>query len=157
MEVRDAIESDAEALAEIADAPVDVMRNLVHDRTVRVAERDQSGSDPHADAGGDETAALVGFVSFDARERTVHVTQFGGTVEACERLLGEPVRFAVNEGMSVELLVAEDDAERREAAERAGFERTGRGPRFGELPTVRYRLDSSAGGRGRGSDATPGE
>ena len=144
MEVRDAVEADAEALAGIADAPVDVMRNLVHDRTVRVAERDQSAAGPHADVAGETDTAIAGFVSFDARERTVHVTQFGGTVEACERLLGEPVRFATNEGMSVELLVSEGDDHRREAAERAGFTRDGRGPRFGDRPTLRYRHDSGA-------------
>ena len=141
MEVRDAVEADAEALAGIADAPVDVMRNLVHDRTVRVAERDQSAIDPNADVAEDADAAIVGFVSFDAREHTVHVTQFGGTVEACERLLGEPVRFATNEGMAVELLVSEADDGRREAAERARFEQSGSGPRFGGRPTLRYRLD----------------
>ncbi len=145
MEVRDAVEADAESLAGIADAPVDVMRNLVHDRTVRVAERDPSAAGPNADAAGDEGDAIAGFVSFDAKEGTVHVTQFGGTPEACERLLAEPVRFASNEGMAVELLVAEDDGERRDAAERAGFGRAGRGPRFGGTPTVRYRLDPAEG------------
>ena len=37
MEIRDAIEADAERLAALTGAPADVMRNLVHDRTVRVA------------------------------------------------------------------------------------------------------------------------
>ena len=143
MEVRDAVEADAESLAGIADAPVDVMRNLVHDRTVRVAERDPASAGPNADAGDsrDDADAVAGFVSFDAKESTVHVTQFGGTPEACERLLAEPVRFAASEGMAVELLVAEDDDPRHEAAERAGFDRAGRGPRFGGTSTVRYRLD----------------
>ena len=145
MEVRDAVEADAESLAGIADAPVDVMRNLVHDRTVRVAERDPASAGPNADAGDapdDANAdAIAGFVSFDVTGETVHVTQFGGTPEACERLLAEPVRFAAREGMTVELLVTEDDDARREAAERAGFGRAGRGPRFGGAPTVRYRLD----------------
>ena len=143
MEVRDAVEEDSESLAGIADAPVDVMRNLVHDRTVRVAERDRSSAGPNADADDDAADAIAGFVSFDAKEGTVHVTQFGGTPEACERLLAEPVRFASNEGMTVELLVAEDDDARCEAAERAGFGRAGRGPLFGGTPTVRYRLDPS--------------
>ena len=143
MEVRDAVEEDSESLAGIADAPVDVMRNLVHDRTVRVAERDRSSAGPNADAGGDEDDPIAGFVSFDAKEGTVHVTQFGGTPEACERLLAEPVRFASNEGMTVELLVTEDDEARREAAERTGFQNEGRGPRFGGRSTVRYRLDPS--------------
>ena len=147
MEVRDAVEADAESLAGIADAPVDVMRNLVHDRTVRVAERDPASAGPNADAGDsrDDADDVAGFVSFDAKDDTVHVTQFGGTPEACERLLAEPVRFAASEGMQVELLVTEGDDPRREAAERAGFDRAGRGPRFGGTPTVRYRLDPAGG------------
>ncbi|WP_216824867.1 hypothetical protein [Salinigranum rubrum] len=48
MEVRDAVEADAEALAAIVDAPADVMRNVVHDRTVRVAVR-QNDPGPNAD------------------------------------------------------------------------------------------------------------
>ena len=143
MEVRDAVEADAESLAGIADAPVDVMRNLVHDRTVRVAERDPASAGPNADAGDAPDDAVAGFVSFDAKDGTVHVTQFGGTQEACERLLAEPVRFAAREGMAVELLVTEGDDSRREAAERAGFDYAGRGPRFSGTPTVRYRLDPS--------------
>jgi len=124
-EVRDGVEADAEALATIEDVPTDVIRNLVHDRTVRVAEVD---GDP------------VGFVSFDARDGTVHVTQVGGSTDACERLLAEPVRFAAREGMAVELLVPVDDGTVRDAAERAGFEEDGEGPPFGGTRTVRYRL-----------------
>ena len=124
MEVRDAVESDAEVLAAIADAPEDVMRNLVHDRTVRVSE---TGED------------LVGFVSFDAKDRTVHITQLAGPREACTRLLEEPVRFAEREGMTVELLVGEGDADRRAAAEEVGFSEAGDGPRFGDTRTIRYR------------------
>jgi hypothetical protein len=124
MQVRDAVEADAEALAELTDAPEDVMRNLVHDRTVRVAEE-----------GGD----LVGFVSFDARREVVHVTQLEGPEDICERLLEEPVRFARSESMAVELLVAESDEETRAAAEAVSFVRDGPGPRFDDTPTVRYR------------------
>jgi hypothetical protein len=127
MDVRDAVEADAERMAELTGAPTDVMRNLVHDRTVRVAQVD------------DEEP--VGFVSFDAQRQTVHVTQMEGTQEACERLLEEPMRFASGEGMSVELLVAEDDDGLRGVATDAGFTEHGAGPRFGGTPTVRYRLD----------------
>lgn len=52
MNVRDALEADADALASIADSPTDVMRNLVHDRTVRVAE--DGTHDPNADVPSDE-------------------------------------------------------------------------------------------------------
>ena len=101
MNVRDAVEADASALSSLADAPTDVMRNLVHDRTVRVAERESQSVGPNADV-DDEGAELLGFVSFDARERTVHVTQLEGDIEDCVRLLEEPIRFADAEGMAVE-------------------------------------------------------
>ena len=127
MDIRDAVEADADRLAELTESPQDVMRNLVHDRTVRVA------------TGDDE---IVGFVSYDAREETVQVTQLEGTDEIRDQLLQEPVRFAGNEGMAVELLVPEDESETREAAEDAGFEHTGPGPTFEGQPTVRYRLES---------------
>ncbi|MFW6017930.1 MAG: hypothetical protein ACOCPX_03845, partial [Halapricum sp.] len=102
MEVRDAVEADAGRLAELTDAPRDVMRNLIHDRTVRVAESDEE---------------LSGFVSFDARERTVHVTQLEGSTEACTRLIEEPMGFAAGEGMAVELLVPESNDTVRQAVE----------------------------------------
>ena len=151
MNVRDAVEADAEAIAAIADGPADVMRNLIHDRTVRVAEAE---TDDAADEGNDtadddgeprETASeegttVRGFVSYDARERTVHVTQFGGAADACAELLREPIRFARTENMTVELLVETDDEAMRTAAEEAGFEETGPGPTFRGSPTVRYRI-----------------
>ena len=131
MDVRDAVEADAERLGELAETPEDVMRNLVHDRTVRVAI-----------AGAEETAdSIAGFVSFDAREGTVHVTQLAGDGEACTRLLDEPVGFAEREGMAVELLVPDGRDEIRTAAEAAEFQERGSGPRFDGTPTTRYRLE----------------
>lgn len=127
MDVRDAVEADAHRLAELTGAPTDVMRNLVHDRTVRVAEK------------GDD---VVGFVSFDAERDVVHVTQLEGTVDAEQRLLEEPCRFAHNEGMVVEMLVVGEDRDLREVAEDAGFEDRGTGPVFDGTPTIRYRLDA---------------
>ena len=126
MEVREAVEADAGRLATLADAPADTMRNLVHDRTVRVA---------------DEGGEIVGFVSFDARRDAVHVTQLDGTGEAAARLLDEPARFARAEGMAAELLVEESRSELQRAATAAGFERAGPGPRFEGAPTVRFRLE----------------
>lgn len=126
MEMRDAIEADAGRLASLTDAPRDVMRNLIHDRTVRVVEDDDG---------------IRGFVSYDARQTTVYVTQIEGDREVFADLLEEPVRFARTEGMTVELLVPETDSEIREAAAEAGFERTGGGPRFDGEPTTRYRID----------------
>lgn len=126
MKMRDAIEADAGRLASLTDSPRDVMRNLVHDRTVRVAE-----------ANGE----IQGFVSYDARKQTVYVTQLEGNSEVYEDLLAEPVRFARTESMAVELLVPEENAGIQDAATNVGFEHVGSGPRFSGEPTTRYRLD----------------
>jgi len=126
MQIRDAVEADAGRLADLTDAPRDVMRNLIHDRTVRVAEDDEE---------------IVGFVSFDARAETVHVTQIEGSTDACERLLEEPIGFAEREGMAVELLVPESSETVREAVLDVGFDEEGTGPTFDGTPTVRYRLE----------------
>jgi hypothetical protein len=137
MDVRDAVEADADRLAELTGQPADVMRNLVHDRTVRVAVEPPDGG-----AGGDEDEdgdRVLGFVSYDAQNGVVHITQLEGTLPACERVLEEPLRFAEGEGMPVELLVAENADEKRDLAEAAGFRDEGRGPAFDGMPTVRYR------------------
>jgi len=126
MELRDAIEADAGRLAGLTDTPRDVMRNLVHDRTVRVAERE---------------GEIVGFVSFDAREGTVHVTQLEGEADVYDDLLAEPVRFARSERMSVELLAPDEEEDAQDAANAAGFDRVGNGPYFDGESTTRYRLD----------------
>ncbi|MHC3436641.1 hypothetical protein ACYJ1Y_00750 [Natrialbaceae archaeon A-gly3] len=144
MNVRDALEADADAIASIADAPTDVMRNLVHDRTVRVAE--DGTHDPNADVddtryNGSSPEDLLGFISFDAQDETVHVTQIEGTEDACQRLLAEPVRFAECESMNVEMLtpVREDDV--IAAARELGFEENGFGPQFDGARTIRFRLE----------------
>lgn len=143
MHVRDAREGDADALAAIADAPTDVMRNLVHDRTVRVAEEED-----HSDEGSGDTAErfgqadpadILGFVSFDAREHTVYVTQLRGSREACERLLDEPISFATQESMEVELLMPESLSELIDVARDRGFVTGRSGPRFDGEQTVRLR------------------
>ncbi|QFU82169.1 hypothetical protein [Natronorubrum aibiense] len=144
MNVRDALEADADALASIADSPTDVMRNLVHDRTVRIAE--DGTHDPNADVSssqynGSSPEDILGFISFDARADTVHVTQLGGTDKACERLLAEPVRFAEQESMAVEVLISPETDAVEDAAEALGFERRGRGPQFDGAPTTRFRLE----------------
>lgn len=126
MDVRDAVEADAEPLAALTGTPQDVMRNLIHDRTVRVAE----GED-----------GIGGFISYDAREQTVHVTQMEGDPDTLDRLLDEPIRFAQTEGMAVELLVPESEKQAQQAARDAGFGEVGRGPRFDGEPTDRFRLE----------------
>jgi hypothetical protein len=127
MEVRDAVEADAGRLAALADAPAETMVDLVHDRTVYIAE---------------ETDDIVGFVSFDARRDAVHITQFDGRREAVERLLDEPIRFARNEDMDIELLVEDPRNDLKRAATEAGFREIGAGPRFDGTKTVKFRLDS---------------
>ncbi|WP_247003504.1 hypothetical protein [Halosolutus gelatinilyticus] len=144
MNVRDALEADADALASIADSPTDVMRNLVHDRTVRVAE--DGPRDPNADVdesqyGVSDPEDLLGFISFDAQEDTVHITQLDGTADACRRLLAEPVRFAERESMDVEVLVPPGTEPVETAAEELGFEKRGTGPRFDGSRTIRFRLE----------------
>ena len=129
MEIRDAVEADAGRLADLADSPPDVMRNLVHDRTVLVATEDEE---------------VAGFVSYDAKQGTVHVTQLAGPTEVCERLLKEPIAFAEREHMAVELLVTADESEVEAAVEAAGFTDSGSGPKFAGESTVRYRLEPEA-------------
>lgn len=162
MEVRDAVEADADALAALTDVPASALRNVVHDRTVRVlvdapTVADAAAPDDSGATGGDEELAggdaadavpapeatddgtVRGFVSFDVRDGVVHLTQFGGDRAAYDRLLAEPLRFAAAESMPVEVLVGEDDEEMRTALEAEGFELQGRGPAFGGTPTFRYR------------------
>lgn len=126
MEVRDALEADAERLAALTEVPPDVMRNLIHDRTVRVAVSE---------------GEIHGFVSFDARADTVHVTQLKGEPETFNRLLDEPVGFARNERMAVQLLAPTDETDLPAAATAAGFKSAGPGPRFGGEPTEKFRLE----------------
>ena len=47
--IRDAVESDAETLGSIVDLPADALRNVVHDRTVRLAVEPASDPGPNAD------------------------------------------------------------------------------------------------------------
>jgi hypothetical protein len=142
MEVRDAVEADAEALSGLADTPTDVMRGVIHDRTVRVLE-----SRDNADHGRDDDdaiGALEGFVSFDARSGTVYVTQLAGeSADVCSRLLEEPRRFADCEHMAVEFVIEESQEAARQAARDEGFEAVGPGPRFEGERTTRFRLEPS--------------
>lgn len=128
MEVRDAVEDDAARLAELTGAPTSVTRELVHDRTTRIA------------ASGDADDA-AGVVSFDARRDAVHVTQLAGTSEAVSRLLEEPIRFARCEDMAVEVVLEATETELQGIVDEAGFERAGSGPRFEGRETVAFRLD----------------
>lgn len=155
MTVRDAVERDAPAMAALSDAPEPVLRDVIHERSVRVLVGDGGSAAGTGDTGAPpderETAEvdLHGFVSFDAREDAVHVTEFGGDRAACERLLDEPVGFAEREGLPVALLLREEseDDPMRAAVDAAGFAEAGAGPRFRGAPTRRYRYDPGETGR----------
>jgi len=157
VEVRDAVEADAETLGAIVDLPADALRNVVHDRTVRLAVAPDRDPGPNADvdratdaadaneATGDDAPAdeaVHGFVAFDVEDGTVHVTQLAGEATVAERLLAEPVRFAVNEGLDVALVVPESEHDIAAAAEAAGFELVGPGPQFDGEPTTKYRFSA---------------
>ncbi|AFK17751.1 hypothetical protein E6P09_03125 [Haloferax mediterranei ATCC 33500] len=141
MKVRDAVDSDAEALAAVADAPERAMRRLIQDRTVRIATA-ETGADPNADTPAADDPVL-GFVGFDVRDGVLHVTRLGGTEDAVQRLLEEPLRFANTEQLPVEVLVLESEEPLHTAVEHVGFERVGHGPDFDGTRTVRYYLDET--------------
>ena len=140
--VRDAVEDDAETLGAIAGFPADAVRNVIHDRTVRIAAGHPGDPGPNADTPTDDDAeSVLGFVAFDVRDGTVHVTQLAGDPDVAEQLLAEPVRFAVREGFDVAFVVPDADADAAAAAEAAGFTAIGSGPRFDGDSTTRYRFD----------------
>ena len=140
MRVRDAVETDAAALASMTGRPEGVVRDMIHDRSVRVATTDAVASAGDADDGADTPVdAVGGFVAFDARDGVVHVTNVEGDPDAVERLFEEPVRFATREGMTVEAVIPADGTA-AEAAETVGFEALGSGPRIDGAPTTRYRF-----------------
>jgi len=141
MRIRDALESDADALATAIDRPRDVVRNMIHDRSVRVAVEDGGDESDGGGADSDDGAETVrGFVAFDVRGDTVHVTDFDGSGSTVERLFEEPRRFARREEMGVEVVIPNDE-ETSEVVEAAGFAAAGRGPRFEGRLTTRYRIE----------------
>lgn len=158
MRIRDALESDAEALSTVIGRPEDVVRNMIHDRSVRVAVEGEDGDGKavggRGDADGDRGDAgggggsgrnengetVLGFVAFDVRDGTVHVTDFDGSGSTVERLFEEPRRFARREGMGVEVVVPNDE-DTSEVIEASGFAVAGRGPRFEGRRTTRYRIE----------------
>ena len=150
MRVRDAVEADTAALASMTDRPERVVRDMIHDRSVRVAVADEAadrddagdGAEP-ADRSADADTpvdAVRGFVAFDARDGVVHVTNVEGDADAVGRLFEEPVGFAAREGMSIEAVLPADGTA-GDAAESIGFEAVGSGPRIDGAPTTRYRFD----------------
>lgn len=111
VEYRDAREDDAAEIAEIANSyvmsenlSVGSMRDLVQDRTMKVAEEEGGGD---AD---DEDGRIVGYVSYHAIEDTVVVQhicvvpEYRDT-EIPESLVSFPVDFADEEGMNTRAAV----------------------------------------------------
>lgn len=153
MRIRDALESDSDAIAAKTDRPRSVVIDTIHERSVRVAVTnvDEEGSQKgeseedleteqfERNTGKDE---VVGFIAFDAREKTVHVSDFGGDDAVVRRLLDVPRRFAIQEGMDLEVVVPVDDDDDRVMVAEMGFEAIGSGPRFGGQETTRYRIEA---------------
>lgn len=126
MKVREAVGSDAPAVAALGGLSEGAAARLVRERAVRVAEADDE---------------VVGFVAFDRYRGAVHVTRFGGDREALEALLREPVRYADAEGVPVEIVVPASDGDAIAVLERHGFEESGRGPMFSGERSPRFRLE----------------
>ena len=110
---RDAREDDADEIAEIANSyvmsenlSVGSMRDLVQDRTMKVAEGEGG-----AEEDGEEV--IVGYVSYHAVEETVVVQhicvvpEYRDT-EVPEKLVSFPVEFAEEEGMKTRAAVNEN-------------------------------------------------
>lgn len=150
MRIRDALESDAETLAGVIDRPRGVVTDMIHDRSVRVAISEGNGNgttgpngngttDPNGD--GVDEPTVEGFVAFDVRGETVHVTDFDGNESTVRRLFEEPRRFASREEMAVEVVVPNDERTGT-VVEAAGFEAVGEGPQFEGRETTRYRIEA---------------
>jgi N-acetylglutamate synthase-like GNAT family acetyltransferase len=110
---RDAREDDADDIAEIANSyvmsenlSVGSMRDLVQDRTMKVAEIEGEEEE-------DGDYVIVGYVSYHAVEETVVVQhicvvpEYRDT-EVPERLVSFPVEFAGEEGMKTRAAVNEN-------------------------------------------------
>lgn len=166
MRVRDAVEADAAALADLRGRPTDAIVEMIHQRTVVVGEPD-SESEGQSERDGEpednraridhsteattrtstgasddrSQTGVAGFVAFDATDDQVHVTSFAGAPSTVERLLEVPKRFARRESMDLEVVVVDDEPKRVRPVEEAGFTPVGAGPRFDGQPTTRFRLD----------------
>jgi len=153
MRIRDAVEADSGAIAAATGRPRSVVIDTIHDRSVRVAvaEPDDEWSESDGDRRGQHDGPeqvenggsedhVIGFVAFDARGDTVHVSDFDGDDEAVRRLLDAPLRFAAREKMALEIVVPTDDD--RQAVSEMGFEAVGSGPRFRGRETTRYRIEA---------------
>ena len=134
MQIRDAHEDDASAIADLATGDIDP-GHLLRNRVVRVAI-DASGT-PDGTA---EEAVIAGFLAFDAQTDAIHVTRIGGEDDAVRALLDDVIRYASRERLPVEAVVPVDGST-AVALETKGFEGGERGPRFEGRATRRFRLE----------------
>ncbi|XGI83069.1 hypothetical protein ACEU6E_07240 [Halorutilales archaeon Cl-col2-1] len=131
--IRDATEEDAERIAEIASEDVldeslsvDSVKDMVHDRSIKVAETKVEAEDEDEDK--DESKdEVIGYVSYEVRPDTesvvIHHLGVGdGEDDTLRVLLDEPLEVADDEDAPVRVAVAESGASLREALEERGFE-----------------------------------
>lgn len=156
MQVRDAVEGDAAAIARLANLSEDAARRLLRERSVLVAsdggaERaaaPDDGSDVTGDGGdqadtgdgdGADLAEVTGCLAYDATTDAVHVTTLAGDREAFESLLAEPLRFADGEELPVEVVVPVSERATQSHLADLDFREAGDGPRFDGEATIRLR------------------
>jgi len=125
MQIRDAIEDDAEPIGVLTETSTEAAHRLIRERTVRVAEADE----------------VAGVVAFDATTDEVLITQLCGEQRAQTQLLEEPVNFARGESMAVEIVVADAALDTQRVVDTSGFSEVGSGPRFEGATTTRYRME----------------
>lgn len=123
-EVRPARTTDAAAVGSLLDLPEPAANRLIRTRSVQVAIED---------------GAVTGCLAYDVHEGVVSVTRIGGDPETFEGLLEGPRRLATAEECPVEVLVGTDEHPIRSALEDIGFTDEGKGPRFADESTTRYR------------------
>ncbi|MFB6253595.1 MAG: hypothetical protein ABEI06_03185 [Halobacteriaceae archaeon] len=123
--VRDAVASDCEEIATIADASENTISRMIHEREVRVYECDGS---------------IQGFLAFDTWQETVQITRFVAEPENLRRLLEDPIQFGKSEQYPIEIIVPQSNTEIRSTLTEVGFAKIDTGPRFSGESTDRYRL-----------------
>ncbi len=124
MTIRDATETDADAIAELIDTSIGAAARMIQERTVRIA------------LDGD---AVLGVVSFTVSEDAVQVTRLSGDPDRLEALLAEPLRYAAREGLAAEMLLPREERSTRVLLEANGFVDVAPGPAFQNGETIRYR------------------
>ena len=144
---RDAREDDADDIAEMAnlyvmseDLSVGSMRDLVQDRTIKVAVAEGDGEEK---TDGEKHGTIVGYVSYHAVDDTVVVQHVCVVPEyrdtdVPERLVDFPVEFADDEGMKTRAAV-DEGSWFTEFLPTQGFEEKGEA-RFAGETLVMYEL-----------------